>query len=607
MGLRYNPFTGSFDLTRSPGSYLDGEVATYGDLPLDTAAAPLNSAWLVRGASGLWLLSRKPAGIYIRTATTGVRDADYTYAGAFPDVFSDANFVVYNDTDSTKNLKLDTSAITTGTTRTISVPDKNVTLDDSGDARTPTAHASSHAAAGTKAQYNDQVSGMTENVFIRADTAGTAGNSITLAFNGTDDIDTVLAAWNSANPSNQATLISGDNGQVPDNGEEIVLSGGISAGADPLFDQDLNTGDSVEFAGIDVTGTDSTPDIKLKGRAFLGNASGSTGFVTDSNAPFHPPETFGFAGVNEEVTEYRPVGFTTGYYAQLFLATSGDIGIGTAYPNAKLDVAGNVIIRDTADEENGPYAATFDANANLTANRTYDLPDANGTLVLDSQLGTAATADIGTAAGEVAEGNHTHAASEIVSGTLDNARINFAAPAPIGSTTSSSGAFTTLSASTSLTIGTSGILVGGTNLLEQRNGTSAQELRIFNTFTSATNRENGFLRWSSNVFQIGTEKGSGGGTARGLELRTDNTARLTIGSAGTVTLNTTLAADAQNISTDTTTGTKIGTGTTQKIGFFNATPVVQQAAVADATDAASTQARLNDLLARLRTLGLIAT
>lgn len=129
MGLRYNPFTGSFDLTRSPGSYLDGEVAAYGDLPLDTAAAPLNSAWLVRGASGLWLLSRKPAGIYIRTATGGAdRNADYTYAGTFPDVFSDANFVVYNDTDSTKNLKLDTSAITTGTTRTLTVPDKSGTI-----------------------------------------------------------------------------------------------------------------------------------------------------------------------------------------------------------------------------------------------------------------------------------------------------------------------------------------------------------------------------------------------------------------------------------------------------------------------------------------------
>jgi hypothetical protein len=129
MGLRYNPFTGSFDMTRSPGSYLDGEVAAYSDLPLDAAAAPLNSAWLVRAGSGLWLLTRKPAGIYIRTATGGTdRDADYTYAGTFPDVFSDANFVVYNDADSTKNLKLDTSGIDTATTRTLTVPNASGTL-----------------------------------------------------------------------------------------------------------------------------------------------------------------------------------------------------------------------------------------------------------------------------------------------------------------------------------------------------------------------------------------------------------------------------------------------------------------------------------------------
>ena len=129
MGLRYNPFTGSFDLTRSPGSYLDGEVATYADLPLDTAAAPLNSAWLVRAGSGLWLLTRKPAGIYIRTATGGTdRDADYTYAGTFPDVFSDANFTLYDDADSTKNAKFQLSGISTGTTRTLTVPDASGTL-----------------------------------------------------------------------------------------------------------------------------------------------------------------------------------------------------------------------------------------------------------------------------------------------------------------------------------------------------------------------------------------------------------------------------------------------------------------------------------------------
>ena len=44
----------------------------------------------------------------------------------------------------------------------------------------------------------------------------------------------------------------------------------------------------------------------------------------------------------------------------------------------------------------------------------------------------------------------------------------------------------------------------GENTLGQRNDTNAQTFRIYNTFTSDTNHERGFLRWSSNVFQIGT-------------------------------------------------------------------------------------------------------
>jgi hypothetical protein len=73
----------------------------------------------------------------------------------------------------------------------------------------------------------------------------------------------------------------------------------------------------------------------------------------------------------------------------------------------------------------------------------------------------------------------------------------------------------------------------------------------------------------------------------------------------TVAVNMTIST--KNIVTDTTTGTKIGTGATQKLGFWNATPVVQPTAVADATDAASVILRLNELLARARTIGIIAT
>jgi parallel beta-helix repeat protein len=55
------------------------------------------------------------------------------------------------------------------------------------------------------------------------------------------------------------------------------------------------------------------------------------------------------------------------------------------------------------------------------------------------------------------------------------------------------------------------------------------------------------------------------------------------------------------------TGTKIGTAATQKIGFWNTMPVVQPAAVADATDAGTTQTQLNALLSRLRAAGIIAS
>jgi hypothetical protein len=66
-------------------------------------------------------------------------------------------------------------------------------------------------------------------------------------------------------------------------------------------------------------------------------------------------------------------------------------------------------------------------------------------------------------------------------------------------------------------------------------------------------------------------------------------------------------ADAGNITVGTTTGTKIGTATTQKLGFFDKTPVVQPIAVADATTAVDVITQFNALLARMRDLGLIAT
>jgi hypothetical protein len=66
-------------------------------------------------------------------------------------------------------------------------------------------------------------------------------------------------------------------------------------------------------------------------------------------------------------------------------------------------------------------------------------------------------------------------------------------------------------------------------------------------------------------------------------------------------------ADTANVILATGTGTKIGTSTTQKLGFFDKAPVVQPTAVTDATSEAEAVTQLNALLTRLRNLGLIAT
>ena len=91
----------------------------------------------------------------------------------------------------------------------------------------------------------------------------------------------------------------------------------------------------------------------------------------------------------------------------------------------------------------------------------------------------------------------------------------------------------------------------------------------------------------------------------GLQFRrnADGTTVFSISSGGSFTMS-----EAGNIVLGTTTGTKIGTATSQKIGFWNATPVVQQSAISDPTESiASNNTAIDSILARLRTLGLIAS
>jgi len=76
-----------------------------------------------------------------------------------------------------------------------------------------------------------------------------------------------------------------------------------------------------------------------------------------------------------------------------------------------------------------------------------------------------------------------------------------------------------------------------------------------------------------------------------------------VGTGNVLTLSSTTATllDAVNLAFETTTGTKIGTSDTQKIGFWNATPVVKQ----NVSGSRTTGVALTNLLTTLALIGLI--
>jgi len=118
------------------------------------------------------------------------------------------------------------------------------------------------------------------------------------------------------------------------------------------------------------------------------------------------------------------------------------------------------------------------------------------------------------------------------------------------------------------------------------------------TFTSsniqtkgATNAAFNFRAWRTGGYDLVAAVKANAGAA--------GTAYFDIYQGGDITM-----LDAKNIAVNTTTGTKIGTATNQKLGFFNATPVVQQAftAVSDPP----TQAEVTAIRDALVNLGLMA-
>jgi hypothetical protein len=170
-----------------------------------------------------------------------------------PDVFSDAQFTLYGDVDSTKNVKFDVDAqVGANQTRVITVPNKNITLDDAGDSRAPSSHTHGNLT-------NDGKIGTTANLPLRTGTNGVveAGSFGTAA----------------------GSFCAGDDARLSDDRDPNAHAAShLPDGADEIFDQDLNTADSPQFAGLALNSPSDGEILRIEG-----NGIGDVGFAIYNN------------------------------------------------------------------------------------------------------------------------------------------------------------------------------------------------------------------------------------------------------------------------------------------------------------------------------------
>jgi len=163
------------------------------------------------------------------------------------------------------------------------------------------------------------------------------------------------------------------------------------------------------------------------------------------------------------------------------------------------------------------------------------------------------------------------------------------------------------------------LLIEGTNTITQRNGTNGQTRVITGTDTDSSN----YRQLSIAMSSAGAATISSAGLGTGVS---GNSLLLSANGSTVFTIDGTLLtfADAKNLVFNTTTGTKLGTATSQKIGFWNATPIVQPSGTGETvgftagagtpvTDASTftgnvgaTAYRLSDIVKALKNAGLIA-
>lgn len=503
----------------------------------------------------------------------------------------DTLFTLQDDGDTTKQMVFQLSGISTATTRTLTVPNASGTLPLLSLAQTWTAdqtHSAHIIVTGNRIAIDSgqaiRLNGNSDGNWQYG--RATAGTRLTQIFSGGNSVIEMLAGGGAGEGfqfgagANQTTVVldirTFDQIMIAKSTFRLQGVTGASVATTPG-----NTGSILDF----VTGNGGPTTIATTGQG------GNGGYMN---------WTMGDGGVaNSAATQSS--GGNGGYWNLLTGAGANASSAGTT----RIGGAGGSIALETGAGGNGSGGTTNTGGAagnfTFTGGGSGDGNAATGTTgpLFYINNGTGGDTNIATTGAGGKGGSVIVAAGD---GGFATAAVTQATGGAGGDATFEAGFGKSAS-----TVGTTRIGgKGGSVFIYGGNGRDASG-------GSTNNGGNG----GDITLDVGTH--GTGSTANGSDgsifFQTGDTTRITL-AATTLTF-----ADAVNMAFNTSTGTKIGTGTTQKIGFFNATPVAQQATTAAAPAGGTGTAAggwdtaghrdtaittINDMRTCLRNLGLMA-
>lgn len=238
------------------------------------------------------------------------------------------------------------------------------------------------------------------------------GSGITIT-DGVISVSSASVAWNdiSGKPTFATVATSGSYADLTNVPSTFAPSAHAAShavgGADPLFDQDLNTTDAVEFGGLKVTGFSDNENDPVVEIVTTGGQAPLTFKVSSTPQAYVKADDGGNLAVAAKGAFIVETDGFGAQYERMRVSEDG-VGIATTSPEGALHVVGSVIFADAAATTK---SVTFDISP-VTAGqrRTLSVPDESGTLALTSD---ARFTDARTPTA------HSHSAADVTSGVFD--------------------------------------------------------------------------------------------------------------------------------------------------------------------------------------------